>query len=109
MESIDYKEAAPALAGVDEETANKTGAPAENPQMGGSNAKPDIRASADAQGNVANIRRARTAREQADQQQQAPPPEQRRSIFDRFFHPNRQPAAPPPQQQPPRQRPRSLF
>jgi len=77
----DYTDKAPALVAEGDESAPEDKASGDEPQMGGGGATPDIKADADAQGNVkAAVRKA------ALQKPVAAQPD-RRNLLERFFHP----------------------
>jgi penicillin-binding protein 2 len=77
----DYSDKAPALVAEGDESAPEDKTAGAEPEMGGGGATPDIKADADAQGNVkAAIRRASTQKSVSSEPD-------RRSLFERFFHP----------------------
>lgn len=89
----EYKNAGTYNIGSDDEGADHHGAPGSQAQMGGTTAKPDIRAEADARGRVQKAVRAATP----------PPVVDKRNFFQRFFGGGKpapalapRPAGPPP-------------
>jgi penicillin-binding protein 2 len=78
----DYNDKAPALVATGDESATDNQGPAASPEMGGDRRAPDIRADADAGGNV------RAAVRRAALKKAAPPQPDRRSLLERIFNPH---------------------
>jgi len=80
----DYSDKAPALVSAGDESATRDRAAGAEPDMGGGAARPDIKADADAQGNVHAV-----MRKAALQKAVAPQPQpDRRNLLERIFHPH---------------------
>ena len=77
----DYSSSTPALVAAGDESAPENHASGAEPEMGGDGAAPDIKADADAQGNV------HTAVQKAALRKPVAPQPDRRSLLERIFHP----------------------
>jgi len=77
----DYTDKAPALVSANDESATGDKVPGAEPEMAGGAAAPDIKAEADAQGNV------KDAVQKASLKTNGRPQPDRRNLFERFFHP----------------------
>jgi penicillin-binding protein 2 len=77
----DYNEKAPALVAAGDESATDNQGPSASPEMGGGGSAPDIRADADAGGNV------KAAIRKAAMRKAAPQPD-RRNLLERIFNPH---------------------
>ena len=97
----DYTDNAPALVSAGDESAPGDTSPGAAPQMGGGGAAPDIKAEADAGGNV------KAAVKRAAAHKTATPAPDHRSLLDRIFHPHQ--SNQPNPQQPSGQRPHWPF